>query len=120
MKSAAKLGIHFTNHSDYMVTPLDPLFTVWTAVNRLSRTGRVIGPDERISPRQALKAITLDAAWQYGEENSKGSISPGKLADLVILDGNPLTIDPVAIKNIQIMATYKKGKLVYSAPTAAP
>jgi predicted amidohydrolase YtcJ len=120
MKSAAKLGIHFTNHSDYMVTPLDPLFTVWTAVNRLSRTGRVIGPDERISPRQALKAITLDAAWQYGEENSKGSISPGKLADLVILDGNPLTIDPVAIKNIQIMATYKKGKLVYSAPTAVP
>ena len=115
MKSASELGIHFTNHSDYIVTPLDPLFTVWTAVNRLSRTGQVIGPQERITPRQALKAITLDGAWQYGEEDSKGSLSPGKLADLVILDGNPLTVDPKNIKDIEILATYKEGELVYSA-----
>lgn len=114
MKSASELGIHFTNHSDYIV-PLDPLFTVWTAVNRLSRSGRVIGSQERITPRQALKAITLDGAWQYGEEDSKGSISPGKLADLVILDSNPLTADPKTLKDIEILATYKEGNLVYSA-----
>ena len=115
MKSASELGIHFTNHSDFIVTPLDPLFTVWTAVNRLSRSGQVIGPQERVTPRQALKAITLDGAWQYGEEDSKGSVSPGKLADLVILDGNPLTADPNTIKDIEILATYKEGNLVYSA-----
>ena len=115
MNSASELGIHFTNHSDYIVTPLDPLFTVWTAVNRLSRSGRVIGPAERITPWQALKAITLDGAWQYGEEDSKGSLSPGKLADLVVLDGNPLTVDPLSIKDIEILATYKEGELVYSA-----
>jgi predicted amidohydrolase YtcJ len=115
MKSAGKLGIHFTNHSDYAVTPLDPLFTVWSAVNRLSRSGKVIGEAERITPYQALKAITLDGAWQFHEEDSKGSITVGKLADLVILDGNPLTVDPMAIKDIKIMATYKEGDVVYTA-----
>ena len=115
MKTASELGIHFTNHSDYAVTPLNPMFTVWSAVNRLSRSGQLIGGDERISPQQALKAITLDGAWQYLEEDSKGSISVGKLADLVILDGNPLTIDPMEIKDIAVKATYKAGKLIYSA-----
>ena len=115
MKSASELGIHFTNHSDYAVTPLDPLFTIWTAVNRLSRTGQLIGPDERITPRQALKAITLDGAWQYGEEATKGSLSAGKLADFVILDGNPLTVDPATIKDIAVVATYKEGEQVYLA-----
>ena len=115
MKTASDLGIHFTNHSDYIVTPLDPLFTVWSAVNRVSRSGQVIGESERITPEQALRAITLDGAWQYLEEDSKGSISEGKLADLVILDANPLTVDPMAIKDISVLATYKAGKLVYSA-----
>ena len=119
MKSAAELGIHFTNHSDYAVTPLDPMFTVWTAVNRLSRTGQVIGPDERITVRQALMAITLDGAWQYGEEATKGSLSVGKLADFVMLDGNPLTVDPAALKDIEVVATYKEGKQVYSATSQA-
>ncbi len=115
LKSALDLGIHFTNHNDYIVTPLDQLFTVWSAVNRISRSGEVIGPDQRISPEQALHAVTLGGAWQYGEEDSKGSISEGKLADLVILDGNPLTVDPMAIKDIRVLATYKEGELIYSA-----
>ena len=113
MHSAASLGIHFANHSDYAVTPLNPLFTVWSAVNRLSRSGQVIGKEERISAYQALKAITLDGAWMYREESSKGSISAGKLADLVVLDGNPLTLDPMVIKDIGVVATYKEGKRVY-------
>lgn len=113
MKTASDMGIHFTNHSDYMVTPLNPLFTMWSAVNRVSRTGKIIGADQRITPEQALKSITLDGAWQYFEEDSKGSITANKLADLVILDGNPLTIDPMEIKNIKVLATYKDGRKVY-------
>ena len=114
MNSAAGLGIHFTNHSDYAVTPLNPLFTIWSAVNRRSRSGQVIGKDERITPYQALKAITLDGAWMYQEETSKGSISAGKLADLVVLDGNPLTVDPMAIRDISVVATYKEGEKIYA------
>ena len=115
MRSAADLGIHFTNHNDYIVTPLDQLFTVWSAVNRVSRSGRIIGPNQRISPEQALRAITLDGAWQYGEEDSKGSISPGKLADMVVLSDNPLTVDPMSIKDIQVLSTYKEGRQIYPA-----
>jgi predicted amidohydrolase YtcJ len=115
MKSAADLDIHFTNHNDYIVTPMDQLFTVWSAVNRISRTGRIIGADQRISAEQALKAITLDGAWQYGEEDSKGSISAGKWADMVVLSGNPLTVDSMAIKDIQVLATYKEGRQIYAA-----
>ncbi|MFT4519711.1 MAG: putative amidohydrolase YtcJ [Halioglobus sp.] len=114
MNSAGKLGIHFTNHSDYMVTPLSPLFTVWSAVNRVSRSGEVIGAGERITPLQALKAITLDAAWQYREEESKGSVSVGKKADFVVLDANPLTVDPMKIKDIAVVATYKEGREIFS------
>lgn len=114
MNSAGKLGIHFTNHSDYMVTPLSPLFTVWSAVNRVSRSGHVIGPAERVTPLQALKAITLDAAWQYREEDSKGSISVGKKADFVVLDANPLAVDPMKIKDIAVVATYKEGREIFS------
>lgn len=113
MKTAASMGIHFTNHSDYMVTPLNPLFTIWSAVNRVSRSGNVIGASERITPEQALKAITLDGAWQYFEEDSKGSITVKKLADLVILDANPLTVNPMDIKDIKVVATYKEGKKIY-------
>ncbi|MBA6413152.1 amidohydrolase [Parahaliea sp. F7430] len=113
MKSAADLGIHFTNHNDYIVTPMDQLLTVWSAVNRVSRSGQVIGAQERISTEQALRAITLDGAWQYKEEQRKGSISVGKLADLVVLDANPLTVDPMTIKDIQVLATYKEGLKVY-------
>lgn len=66
-------------------------------------------------PEQALKAITLDGAWQYGEEDSKGSISAGKWADMVVLSGNPLTVDSMAIKDIQVLATYKEGRQIYAA-----
>jgi predicted amidohydrolase YtcJ len=114
MQSAANLGIHFTNHSDYMVTPLSPLFTVWSAVNRVSRSREVIGAQERITPAQALKAITLDAAWQYREEHIKGSISVGKLADFVVLNASPLAVDPIRIKDIEVLATYKEGRQIYA------
>ena len=66
-------------------------------------------------PEQALKAITLDGAWQCGEEDSKGSISPGKWADMVVLSDNPLTVDSMAIKDIRVLATYKEGRQIYAA-----
>jgi predicted amidohydrolase YtcJ len=115
MKTALSLGIRCPNHTDFFVTPIDHLFLIWTAVNRLSRGGEVIGPDERISPLQALKAVTLDGAYLYREEASKGSLEVGKLADLVILDKNPLTVDPLTIKNIKVVETIKEGKTIYTA-----
>ncbi len=113
MKTARSKGLRTSNHTDAAVTPPDPLFTIWTAVNRTSRSGRVIGPDERVSPLEALKATTIDAAYQYFEETTKGTIEPGKLADLVILSDNPLTVEPARIAEIRVLETIKEGKTVY-------
>jgi predicted amidohydrolase YtcJ len=113
MKTARARGLRPTNHTDAAVTPPDPLFTIWTAVNRTSRSGRVIGPDERVTPLEALKATTINAAYQYFEEATKGTIEPGKLADLVILSDNPLTVDPARIAEIRVLETIKEGKTVY-------
>lgn len=115
LKSAAERGIRYSNHTDYIVTPLDPMMTVWTAVTRTSRSGVVIGPAERVSPLQALRALTIDAAWLYREENRKGSIEPGKLADFVVLDANPLGVDADALRGIKVVATIKEDKPVFGA-----
>jgi len=89
------------------------MFMIWSAVHRISRNGVVIGPDQRVDVWTALKAITLDAASQYFEEDTKGSIEPGKLADLVILSANPLKVDPMTIRDITVEETFKEGKTVY-------
>jgi predicted amidohydrolase YtcJ len=113
MKSAMNMGIKCTNHSDYMVTPMDPLFLIWTSVNRITRSGKILGPDERITPYQAIQAITINAAYEYYEEDSKGTLSAGKLADMVILNSNPLKIDPMIIKDIVLLETIKEGTTIY-------
>jgi predicted amidohydrolase YtcJ len=113
MKSAIAIGLHPTNHTDFNVVPIDQMFVIWSAVNRISRNGVVVGADERISPYQALQAITSNAAYQYFEEQTKGTIEKGKLADLVILDKNPLKIDAMAIKDIKVLETIKEGKTIY-------
>lgn len=115
MRAAIDKGLKPTNHTDFVVVPLDQMFVMWTAVNRISRGGVVIGPDQRITAMEALKAITINAAYQYSEEKSKGSLEPGKLADLVILDKNPLKVDPLAIKDIKVVETIKEGKTIYKA-----
>ncbi|WP_296189806.1 MULTISPECIES: amidohydrolase [unclassified Psychrobacter] len=115
--TADKMGLKYTNHSDDTVTPVDPLFTVWSAVNRTSRSGQIIGANERATPYQALKAITTNAAYEYYEENNKGSLTKGKLADLVILDANPLTINTDKLKDIHVVTTIKEGKIIYQRPT---
>ena len=114
--TADKMGLKYTNHSDDTVTPVDPLFSVWSAVNRTSRSGKVIGKNERATPYQALKAITSNPAYEYFEEDSKGTLTPGKLADLVILDANPLTIEANKLKDIKVIKTIKEGKTIYQRP----
>lgn len=115
MRAALDLGLQPTNHTDFVVTPLDQMFLMWTAVNRVSRSGAVLGADQCITPAEALRTITINAAAQYGEADQKGSLTPGKLADLVVLDGNPLTVDPMAIKDIRVLETIKEGQSVYRA-----
>jgi hypothetical protein len=113
MKSARQLGMRPANHTDFNVAPLDQVFTIHTAVNRLSRSGQTIGADERVTPLEALEAITIDGARLYGEEAKKGSIEVGKLADLVVLSANPLTVPPASIETIRVEETIKEGKTVW-------
>ena len=113
MVTARKLGLKPTNHSDATVTPINPIFTIWTAVNRVSRTGAVIGAAERATPYLALQAITSFAAYEFFDENLKGTLKNGKMADFVILDKNPLKVKPMDIKNINVVETIKEGKTVY-------
>lgn len=118
--TSAELGIRFTNHTDYMVTPLEPMFTIWTATQREERSGAVLGPDERISVDQALRAITIDAAYQFGEEAEKGSIEVGKRADLVVLSADPTGLFGSALREVKVWQTYKDGRLVYELEGRAP
>ena len=115
--SAAARGIRFTNHTDFLVTPLDSMFTVWSAVNRRSKSGRTIGPGERISTLQALRAITADAAYQYREEGERGTLEAGKVADLVLLSANPLEVDPARLRDVKVVETVKGGRTVYVRPS---
>lgn len=118
MKSAQEKGIRFSNHNDYSVTPIEPMRMTQTAVGRLSRKGVVIGPSERVDCWTALKAITIDAAWQIREDGLKGSIENGKLADLVILDANPMTTPVEKMTGIKVVETFKEGRSVYQRKAA--
>jgi len=117
MNFAHSLGMKFTNGADSPIVPPSIMDLVWTAVNRVSRSGVVVGPDEQVSPYVALKSVTDYAAFQHFEENSKGTLEAGKIADLVILEQNPLTVDPMTIKDIKVIETIKDGKTIYP-PTA--
>lgn len=113
IRSAIKRGVPFTIHNDAPVVPPMALRLMAIAVNRTTRSGHVLGPDQRATPYEALHALTLGGAFQYFEEASKGSITPGKRADLVILDANPLTSDPAKIAEIKVLETIARGTTVY-------
>lgn len=113
LKSALDRGIRFTIHNDTPVTPVDPLLLVWNAVNRTTRNGQVLGPDQRIDLMRALRAVTSDAAWQNFDEATRGTIEPGKAADFVVLDRNPLTVPPMEIRNIAVVETIVGGEQVW-------
>lgn len=102
----------FSIHLDTPVVPMQPFLLAWSAVNRVSANGNVIGAGQRISPIQALRAITIDAAWQVFEADNRGSIEVGKWADLIVLSDDPL-LNPAAIKDIQVLETVVAGRTVF-------
>ena len=109
-----RAGLPFTYSHDAPVSPVPSILALVDAgVNRISGSGQVIGPDERITPYQALRAVTATAAFQLKEEKTKGTLEAGKLADLVILERNPLEVEPTTIKDIAVVETVKEGKTVW-------
>lgn len=115
LAAAKALGIPYTVHNDPPVVPPDVIRLLWVSVNRETRSGQVLGEDQRASPMDALRAVTLNAARQYFEEAEKGSITPGKKADFVILSDNPLTMDPADLQSIRVLETIKEGVTIYTA-----
>ena len=113
VKTALNKGLNITIHTDAPVALPNLLRVIWTAVNRTSRSGEVIGEKEKLTPYEALKAITDWSAYQHFEEDKKGTLEIGKIADMVILDKNPLKVLPDAIKNIQVVETIKDGETVF-------
>ncbi|MCP4223456.1 MAG: amidohydrolase [Actinomycetia bacterium] len=111
-------GVPFSIHCDAPVTPMGHLHTMWCAVNRVTASGRVLGPEECISASDALHAVTLGAAWQLKLDHDIGSIEAGKLADFTVLDDNPLTVDPMAIRDIRVWGTVLGGKLFEADPAS--
>jgi len=91
---------------------------LWSAVNRVSRAGAEVGPDQRVTPYEGLKAMTEWVAEEYDEQATKGTLEAGKVADLVVLDKNPLKVDPMAIKDIKVLETIKEGVTIFPASDA--
>ena len=111
--SALACGMPFTFHQDAPVIRPDMLETIWCAVNRRTKNGIVLGADQRIPVWEALKAVTINAAYQYFEEDQKGSITPGKRADFVILSENPLEVPKDRIRKIRVLETIKEGESIF-------
>lgn len=113
IKSALNKGLKVTSHTDAPVAFPNLMMILHTTVNRVTRSGDILGPDERLTPYEALKSITIWGAYQHFEEERKGSLKVGKLADMVILDKNPLKVETLSLKDIQVLETIKEGKTVY-------
>ena len=106
-------GVHVAAGSDCPVAPPDPMIGMYSAITRISETGEVLGVKEGISPLEALRMYTEYAANATFEENSKGSITPGKLADLVVLSDDPTAVPPEEVKNITVEMTIFDGNVVW-------
>jgi predicted amidohydrolase YtcJ len=115
MRDALDAGMKPTNHTDFVVAPLDQMMMLWSAVNRISGAGAEVGSAQRITPYEGLQAMTINVAHQYDEADTKGSLKESKRADLVILDKNPLRVNTMEIKNIKVVETIKDGKSIYKA-----
>jgi len=114
--SALKGGLRISLHSDWNVTPLEPLRYVADAVTRtMNEGGEVFFADERIPVEAALRAATIDAAWQCRMDNIVGSLEPGKYADLTLLERDPTAVDPTEIAKIKISETWLAGERRHAA-----
>ena len=118
--TAWALGLRPTAHNDSPVVPPNMLRLIWSSVNRRTQSGDILGPMERISPYRALQQVTINAAWQIGEDGDKGSIEVGKRADLVLLNGNPLSVDAAGIHKIHVVATVKDGRTIFGHLSGEP
>ena len=108
--TALRLGVPLAVHSDAPITALAPMFTAWCAVNRMTSSGHVLGPNERISVADALRTITLGAAYTLGLDDRIGSIEVGKFADFCVMDDDPTEIDPSRLKDVRIAGTVLDGQ----------
>jgi len=110
MGDVERAGVSFSYHSDMPMAPADPLYLMWCGVNRITTSGRVAAPNQKVSRENALKAVTINAAYSLKLEDQVGSITAGKLANFTILDDNPVTCDPMKIKDIKVWGTVVEGK----------
>jgi predicted amidohydrolase YtcJ len=108
-KSSLDRNMPFTVHNDAPVVPPDMIRLLWSTTNRKTRSGKVLGEEQKISTYAALEAMTINAAYQHFEDDIKGTIEVGKQADLVVLSEDPLSIHPEKLLNVKVVATYSKG-----------
>ena len=113
LKAAENNSLIFSLHADQPMFESDPLSLLHTAVNRKTRDGKIVGKSNKISVEQGLKSLTINAAWQIKMENKIGSIKPGKYADFVIINQNPMMVDPDKIKDIHVLQTIVNGNIIY-------
>ena len=113
--TAMQAGINVTFHQDAPVIEPDMMETVWCAVNRVTKDGVKLAESERVTTLDALRAITVNGAVQYGEDRERGKLAPGLVADFAILDRNPLETAPEELRSIKVLATIKEGKYIYRA-----
>ncbi|UQS25246.1 amidohydrolase [Amycolatopsis thermalba] len=118
LASARSRGIHFGLHSDTPVTPVPPLEGIWCAVTRRTSGGELLGPEQAVDVDAALRGYTVDAAYLAGEENDKGSLEVGKLADLAVLSADPTAVDPDRIRSLTVDATVVGGRLAWQRADA--
>ena len=112
MGDVERAGISYSFHSDMPMAPGQPLFLMWSGVNRVTNDGNTRAPEQRVSRLGALKAVTLDAAYSLRLEKDVGSIERGKLANFTILAENPVTSDPMKIKDIAVWGTVQEGRVL--------
>lgn len=116
--SVVKNDIPLSYHSDLPMAPCDPLYLAWAGVNRITPSGRVAGPEQRITVDQALRAITIEAAYSWRKEHELGSIAPGKIANFTVLDQDPYAIPPAKLKDIPVWGTVFEGR-IFPVPEGA-
>jgi len=113
LASATKHGVRFGLHSDTPVTPVPPLEGIWCAVARTTRGGELLGPEQAIDVEAALRGYTIEAAYLAGEEDIKGSLEPGKLADLAVLSADPTAVPTDRLRSITVETTVVGGEVVF-------
>ncbi len=118
LADVSRAGVSWSLHSDMPMAPCDPLFLMWCAVNRITSSGRVAGENQRVTAEEALRGVTINAAFSHRLEGEIGSIEPGKLANFTVLDANPVTVDPKLIKDIGVWGTVMEGRVQRVSETA--